>query len=63
MMYALLALVGLLVFAGSFYQYRQTQGGTMWLILALLGIVATVVFGGLFLSGRVNKKEDIYITE
>jgi hypothetical protein len=33
------------------------------MILALLGIVATVAFGGLFLSGRVNKKEDIHITE
>ena len=63
MMYALLALVALLVFAGSFYQYRQTQGGTIWMILALLGIVGAVVFGGLFLSGRVNKKEDIHITE
>ena len=62
MMYALLAVVGLLVFAGSFYQYRQTAS-TMWMILALLGIVATVAFGGLFLSGRVNKKEDIHITE
>ena len=63
MLYAILALVGLLVFAGSFYQYRQSQGNIVWMILALLGIVATVAFGGLFLSGRVNKKEDIHITE
>lgn len=63
MMYAILALVALLVFAGSFYQYRQTEGGTIWMVLALVGIVAAVAFGGLFLSGRVNKKEDIHITE
>ena len=61
-MYALLALVSLLVFAGSFYWYRQSA--TTWsMILALLGIVGAVVFGGLFLSSRVNKKEDIHITE
>lgn len=62
MMYALLALVSLLVFAGSFYQYRQSAA-TMWLILALLGVVGIVAFGALFLSGRVNKGEDIHITE
>jgi len=62
-MYALLALVSLLVFAGSFYQYTQSGGATMWMILAIVGVLGTVAFGALFLSGRVNKGEDIHITE
>lgn len=63
MMYALLCLVSLGVFGFSYYQYTQTQGNTIWMVLMFLGIVAAVVFGGLFLSGRVNRKEDIHITE
>jgi len=62
MLYALLALVSVIVFAGSFYQYRQTAA-TMWMILMFAGIVAAVIFGGLFLSGRINRQEDIHITE
>jgi hypothetical protein len=63
MMYALLCLVSLAVFGFSYYEYTQTQGNTIWMVLMFLGIVAAVAFGGLFLSGRVNKKEDIHITE
>ncbi len=63
MMYALLALVSIIVFAGSFYQYTQGSGSTLWMILMFVGIIGAVAFGGLFLSGRVNKKEDIHITE
>ena len=63
MMYALLCLVSLAVFGLSYYQYTQTQGNTLWMVLMFLGIIAAVAFGGLFLSGRVNKKEDIHITE
>lgn len=62
MMYALLALVSLVVFALSFYQYRNTAG-TMWMVLALAGVVGIIAFGALFMSGRVNKKEEIHITE
>ena len=29
----------------------------------ILFLIVTLVFGGLFLSGRVNKGEDIHITE
>jgi hypothetical protein len=63
MMYALLALVSLLVFAFTFYRYVSGPGETIWMILAALGVIGVVAFGGLFLSGRVNKKEDIHITE
>lgn len=63
MMYALLALVSVVVFAGSYYQYTRTDGATLWMVFMFAGILGAVVFGGLFLSGRVNKKEDIHITE
>lgn len=62
MLYLLLALVSLLLTAGSFYQYRQTASG-IYMVLALIFLIATVALGGFFLSGRVNRKEDIHITE
>ena len=64
MLYALLALVCLIIAAFSFYEYTSsTVENKMWLILAIVFILATVGLGGVFLSGRVNKKEDIHITE
>jgi hypothetical protein len=62
-MYALLCLVSLAVFGLSYYEYTQTGGNALWMVLMFLGIIAAVAFGGLFLSSRVNKKEDIHITE
>ncbi len=62
MLYLLLALVSLLITAGSFYYYVQSAQ-SLYIIVAILFLVATVVLGGLFLSGRVNKNEDIHITE
>lgn len=62
MLYGLLALVSLIATAGTFYRYRATDS-TLFLVLALVFLVATIGFGGVFLSGRVNKKEDIHITE
>ena len=63
MMYALLCLVSLGVFAFSFYQYTQFGGSTLWMVLMFLGILAAAAFGIMFLTGRVNKKEDIHITD
>lgn len=63
MLYALLALVSLAITAGSFYMYINSQGSTLYLVGVIVFLVATVGFGGLFLSGRVNKNEDIHITE
>ena len=63
MMYALLCLVSLAVFGFSYYEYTQTQGNTLWMVLMFLGIIAAAAFGVMFLTGRVNKKEDIHITE
>ncbi len=63
MLYAVLALISVLVSAGSFYAYIKGGGNTIYFVLAILFLVLTVVLGSLFLSGRVNKNEDIHITE
>lgn len=59
----LLAVVALVLTAGSFYFYTTSGDNKVYFVLAILFLIATLVFGGLFLSGRVNKNEDIHITE
>lgn len=61
-MNGLLAVVSLIIAAVSFYFYRQ-NAQTLWLVAFVLFVLGTVVFGGMFLSGRINKSEDIHITE
>ena len=63
MLYAVLALVALVGAAFCFYRYTSGGGQTLFIILAIVLILVTVGLFGLFLSGRVNKKEDIHITE
>lgn len=61
-MHALLALVSLLVAVGSFY-FFQHNGNTLLLVVGILFAILTAVFGVIFLSGRINKTDDIHITE
>lgn len=63
MINALLAFVCLAVAAWSFYTYTTTPPNSLYLILAIVFALLMVVFGGMFLSGRVNKSEEIHITE
>lgn len=58
----LLGVVALVLFAVSFYKY-VTVAGTMWLVGWVVFLIAAIAFGGMFLSSRVNKGEDIHITE
>lgn len=62
-MNGLLAVVSLALTALSFWQYRSTGGGTMWLVGVIVFLILTLLFGGLFLSGKMNKTEEIHITE
>lgn len=62
-MYALLALISALIAAGSFYWFQAKDGGTLFLLLGVVFLILTAVFGVIFLSGRVNKTDDIHITE
>ncbi len=63
MLYAVLALVSAVAAAFAFYKYTSSDDNKVFLVAAIVGVLATIVLGGLFLSGRVNKNEDIHITE
>ena len=58
----LLAIVSLAIAAVCFWFYRQNANGLL-IAAAIVFAVLMVVFGGMFLSGRVNKTDDIHITE
>lgn len=62
-MNGLLAVVSIALTAVSFWMYRSSADNKLWLAGVILFLITTLVFGGLFLSGRVNKGEDIHITE
>jgi hypothetical protein len=63
MLFAILALVSAIAAAFSFYTYTRSADNKVYLAGAIVFALATIVLGGLFLSGRVNKAEDIHITE
>lgn len=63
MLYAVLALITALTAAFFFYSYVKSEEYTLYIVIAIIAVILTIVFGGLFLSGRVNKTEDIHITE
>lgn len=62
-MNGLFAVVSLVLTALSFYLYRNSGGNALWFVPVAIFLLATLFFGGMFLSGRVNKGEDIHITE
>jgi CDP-diglyceride synthetase len=63
MLYALLALVTAVLTVGSIYRYISVAENTLYIVAAIIFAILTVVFGSLFLSGRINRTEDIHITE
>ena len=62
MLFAVLALVSVVV-AGYFLYSFQTAESTTSLIIGIIFALLAVVFGGLFIFGKVNQHEDIHITE
>jgi high-affinity Fe2+/Pb2+ permease len=61
---ALLALVAAVIGAISLYYYiGKSNDQKIFLVLGIVFILAAIGLGGLFLSSRVNKEEDIHITE
>lgn len=63
MLNGLLALIGLAAAVFCFYKFQTGEGGTTWAVGGVVGAIVMVVFGVMFLTGRVNKTEDIHITE
>lgn len=62
-LYGLLSLVALVLTALSFWQYTASADNKMWLVLTIVLLLVFLGFGGMFLSGRVNRNDDIHITE
>lgn len=63
-LFALLAVVFAIVAAYFFYTFQTTENSSvMNMVLGVVFVVLTAACGVLFLSKRVNKAEDIHITE
>lgn len=67
MLFAVLALISVILAGFFFYTYVSQadaeSASTIPFLGAIAFTIATLIFGALFLSGRVNKTEDIHITE
>jgi hypothetical protein len=64
MLKGLIAVVCLLAAGYCFYTFQTTpNAGSVYVIGGIVFALLMVVFGVMFLSGRVNKSEDIHITE
>lgn len=63
MLNGLLGLVSLVIAAVAFYYYTQSGDQKIYLVGAIVFLLIGIALGGMFLSGRVNKTEDIHITE
>ena len=61
-MYAISALVSIIIAIASFV-YFQNTAENVYLALAVAFTLVAIVTGGVFLSSKVNKKEDIHITD
>lgn len=66
MLYAVLGLVSVIVGVWQMYVFlnqEKADASNTHLIISIVCIVVAVVFGALFMAGRVNKSEDIHVTE
>ncbi|HYP51689.1 MAG TPA: hypothetical protein VEQ34_12165 [Pyrinomonadaceae bacterium] len=61
-MFALLALLGAVGAVMSFLSF-QRSGNTTMFILAIVCILVTLGFGGVYLARKMSNKEEIHITE
>lgn len=55
--------VASLALAVVFYVVYRGNANNLYIILTIVFAILFIVFGGMFLSGRVNKTEEIHITE
>ena len=47
----------------DYYFQSQENGSTVVLVVGIVFAILTAVFGVIYLSGRLNKTDDIHITE
>jgi len=59
-----IAVISLIIAIFCFYRFQTVPAaGSIYVIGGIVFALLMVVFGVMFLSGRVNKTEDIHITE
>ena len=64
MLYAVLAIISAVVAIYFFYSFQKYDGNdSTSLILGIVFALLALVLGGFFMFGKVNKHEDIHITE
>lgn len=69
LLYAVVGLVAAVVAAYGIYSYltqkvpRGTEPDHMWIIVGVISAIVALICGGLFLSNRVNREEEIHITD
>jgi hypothetical protein len=63
LLYGLLALASIAGAVFFLFIKEKQEGNILPLVVGIICVVLTIVFGGLFLAGRVNKTEEIHITE
>ena len=62
LLFAVLALVSAVAAAYFLYSFQKYDDQTSLIFGIILALLA-IVFGGLFMFGKVNRHEDIHITE
>ena len=62
-LFGILAVVFALAAVYFFYMFQTTENDTMNMVLGVVSILIAVVCGVAVMSKRVNKTEDIHITE
>ena len=65
MLFALLAVVAALVAGYFLYSFQNAAGSanSTSLIFGVVFALVAVIFGGLFIFGRLSRHDDIHITE
>ncbi|HQX55797.1 MAG TPA: hypothetical protein PLP07_07710 [Pyrinomonadaceae bacterium] len=63
MLNGILAVLSAIIAAFSFYQYSTSGDNKLYLVVSIIFLIAFLALGAMFLSSRVNKTEDIHITE
>jgi len=62
LLFAVLALASAVIAAYFLYSFQKYDDQTSLIIGIILALLA-IVFGGLFMFGKVNQHDDIHITE
>lgn len=64
LLYAVLALVSVVIAGYFLYSFQNDRAdNTSSLVIGIIFALAAIVFGGLFMFGKVNQHDEIHITE